>query len=910
MHVPAICLLLIVLLLGCASPVFAITHITSNSLAASATWGPSGTIVDTEFWIEPPTGVVFTIPAATSLTIQPGTLVRIKGGVSIVVNGTLNASGTQLSPTTFDVTPSFTQWGGFELATTAAFTLSGCNVQAFGTYPVHGTIPQVASVFSTNVFVPRADGHFNAIWLRGSTLTASITLTAPGPDFCYVTSNSDAFEIAGAGAPVLTIADRTVIKFGASTYLRTGTSGVAGGLRAKGVVFTSTLDDTLGDTTNNGLGSGAPNQWQNLRFESGTLDASTVLDSCIVRFGGNPDDYGVLVADAQPTITRCVIRDNQGYGLRLQGNSTGALITSNLLRDNTSFEISATLQGIGNLATQNTITPSVDGKLNAYHVQSSTLTTNLTLPKPAPGFCYYTSGGTSFEIAGAGGPVLTIADGTVLKLGSSTYLRTGTGGVAGGLRAKGVVFTSTQDDTLGDTNNDGTATAGAPNQWQNLRFESGTLDASTVLDSCIVRFGGNPDGYGVLVADAQPTITRCVIRDNQGYGLELTGTSTGSAITANLLRDNTTFEVDATLGAAVGLVTHNSIANSRNGRFDAIRVQGSTTSGAITMPRLPVPMVYYLAGSVTVPAGATLAIQGGCVLKMASGVRLLVQGTLNIQGKVDNDPLRPVIFTSIRDDDWWGDTNGDGPSTGVAGDWLRLELAGANNASVVDGAIFTYGGAGGLGQLYINATGTQAVPNVLVKNSHFYLSGAVTGVRSLASNARLDSCSFFGTSAQAGVSNGTNTITVIASNSWWGASSGPADPSVVDPCSNPAGGGVGVTDFVNYCPFLTTGAPVTDAPPPFGNPLAAGFVWIGPVPATNGVRVRYAMGSERAGSLEFLDLAGRVLHSVELAGSSEVPAEVEWDLHDRSGSRVHPGVVFVRLRVGRLSQVRKVILAR
>src|SRR5262249_59070041 len=170
----------------------------------------------------PPSGSTFTIPAGITLTIQPGTVVRLKGGISLIVNGTLSASGTAPDPMVFDSLS--TQWGGINVATTGTISLSGCTIQNFGTWPVYGTVPQVASLFGANAFVPRADGKFNAIRIRGSTISASVTLTRPDPGFCYIT---DGFPllVSGAGGPVLTIADLTMIKFGgANSYLQIGGS--------------------------------------------------------------------------------------------------------------------------------------------------------------------------------------------------------------------------------------------------------------------------------------------------------------------------------------------------------------------------------------------------------------------------------------------------------------------------------------------------------------------------------------------------------------------------------------------------------------------------------------------------------------------------------------------------------------
>src|SRR5207249_3593755 len=93
----------------------------------------------------------------------------------------------------------------------------------------------------------------------------------------------------------------------------------------------------------------------------------------------------------------------------------------------------------------------------------------------ATGFCYITPGSTALEVHGASGPILTFADGVVVKMGLGSYLRTGfgpSGATSGGLRANNVLFTSDHDDAVGggDTNGDGVSAATA-GQWRNLRFE-------------------------------------------------------------------------------------------------------------------------------------------------------------------------------------------------------------------------------------------------------------------------------------------------------------------------------------------------------------------------------------------------------------------------------------------------------
>lgn len=80
-----------------------------------------------------------------------------------------------------------------------------------------------------------------------------------------------------------------------------------------------------------------------------------------------------------------------------------------------------------------------------------------------------------------------------------------------------------------------------------------------------------------------------------------------------------------------------------------------------------------ITATIVVPAGATLTLEAGAIVKFHPGIGLDVQsgGKLITRGTVS----QPVVFTSISDDAYGGDTNEDGTRTGpAAGDWRSLRL--------------------------------------------------------------------------------------------------------------------------------------------------------------------------------------------------------------------------------------------
>ena len=82
---------------------------------------------------------------------------------------------------------------------------------------------------------------------------------------------------------------------------------------------------------------------------------------------------------------------------------------------------------------------------------------------------------------------------------------------------------------------------------------------------------------------------------------------------------------------------------------------------------------YIVSNSVTVASGATLTLMPGTILKFVSGRQFTVNGVLDARGT----RAAPVVFTSLRDDERGGDTNGDGARTAPAGgDWNGLWVYG------------------------------------------------------------------------------------------------------------------------------------------------------------------------------------------------------------------------------------------
>ncbi len=109
---------------------------------------------------------------------------------------------------------------------------------------------------------------------------------------------------------------------------------------------------------------------------------------------------------------------------------------------------------------------------------------------------------------------------------------------------------------------------------------------------------------------------------------------------------------------------------------------------------------HQITGTVRVPAGATLTVQAGAMVKfnIFAGFALNVEGRLLVQGTAQ----QPVVFTSMRDDTGPDgilgtgddeDTNQNGPSTGFSGDWNGIQLKPGSSGHVINFAQIRFGGA-------------------------------------------------------------------------------------------------------------------------------------------------------------------------------------------------------------------------
>jgi hypothetical protein len=248
-----------------------------------------------------------------------------------------------------------------------------------------------------------------------------------------------------------------------------------------------------------------------------------------------------------------------------------------------------------------------------------------------------------------------------------------------------------------------------------------------------------------------------------------------------------------TIGSNVTL--SNNIANG-------IELPGGQPSSNTELPNYPVP--YLVSGTITVPAGVTLTVDTGAILKFAFGQGLVVNGTLNAQGTSS----QPIYFTSYRDDQLGGNTDGTSPQVD---DWAGIGATQNGSVSLTYAAA-RYAGYGGNGALYVNG-GTLTASNTCLTHNGVGVVGRTTG-------ATVTNSWIFGNTQGA-----VNQVAapLNATGDWWGAPSGPTNTTL-----NPNGTGDSVSSGVTFLPFVVASGLSCFSTPWPPTPLSPVFVPLGP----------------------------------------------------------------------------------
>ncbi|NOY36153.1 MAG: hypothetical protein GXO83_01100 [Chlorobi bacterium] len=273
---------------------------------------------------------------------------------------------------------------------------------------------------------------------------------------------------------------------------------------------------------------------------------------------------------------------------------------------------------------------------------------------------------------------LSIQPGTVIKFhpGDGPDLTLGGSGtiVAVGTSAAPIIFTSYKDDDHGgDTNGDGTATTPARKDWGEINTNG--LNGSK-FEYCHFYYGGNSTYSATLtVYDGTVTVKNCVFAHNNGddatgwYGaLDMSDALAGSIVQNNVFYDNVRpLSINTAFNIDDSNIFHNPDNQSETNTYNGIfAYTGNEVTTALSWLETEVPFIiddndWYI------ESGAVLRLAQNVILKFKTGSYLILS---NGPGNLLNYNAAGVFFTSYKDDNHGGDTNGDGTMTTPSnGDW-------------------------------------------------------------------------------------------------------------------------------------------------------------------------------------------------------------------------------------------------
>ena len=362
-----------------------------------------------------------------------------------------------------------------------------------------------------------------------------------------------------------------------------------------------------------------------------------------------------------------------------------------------------------------------------------------------------------------------------------------------GTTTEPVVITSYSDDSYGgDTNNDGPS-VGAMGDVLEVSYASAVINnavirycynglhpnspnsvldvSGTLFEYCNYGINFNGDPYR---ADPVATITGCNFRDNQDFGIYMNQVGSNISISACTF-DHNGYPIQIDLDS-YPVLSNLTVNQNHTGYNGVLIVGGYETSGTLTNPGCP-----YICEAGWNP-GTTLTIDEGTVIKSAN--------VLNVYGlRTYGTSEQPVIFTSLWDDSYGGDTNVDGPSSGSIGDWPGIAISSSLSYLRHLRVLYAYTGLQLMGCVadigWLEAKncfrGVELMEDSLgyIYNSDFISNG--TGVYLVDLSSYVD-CGREdqGTGWNQFICNSVHiqndgSSTVMAENNWWGAA--PPDPS-------------------------------------------------------------------------------------------------------------------------------------
>jgi parallel beta-helix repeat protein len=699
---------------------------------------------------------------------------------------------------------------------TGNVTIQNCTLDPIGFYLTANPVTNVNSP----VFIGNGS---NGLRIFNQTITANATLTKRNvngkENVPYILE-----ELTVAANTLLTINPGIVVKFKERWNYTSNNIYVNGALKAVGtqeepICFTSVADDSRGGDTNGNGNATVPQNatWGGIRFLETSIPEQNVMKNCMLTYGGyhnNLDSYnytrGVIdIRNTRAEIDACTI-ENVYFGIGISGSANPVI--RNCQISNVTYTPVLMSMFANPVFSDNRLT---NVGYAAIGIIPETYSVDATVPiRNFGGYdnITYLLFNENSTIGGSGGRVnsgthITIPEGIVFKAyyniehGDRQMLLIDGKLTVNGSAEKPVVFTHVDDDNYGnprDTRSNGYSRPANSTGAYGLVFNDISDDASRISHAVFASLS-----RGIHLNQASPEITGSRF-ENSYTGIYLSGVSE-PAVNNCVFHD--LYRTPTYQSLVARIVTGDSPASSSNvisgSTWKALGVISETLVQHVTLSQKTFAGIqnipYYFSGNYTAGTSALLKMEPGIVCKFEANARLFVQRGLLAQGGAEQSGK--IVFTSIYDDFYGGDTDANGQQTAGYTGWggLVFESTSLPADCLLDNCIIrqTKAWIGGV-PVYTPAITTN-IASPTVTNSTIYdcyhgftLNGASNPVINHCDIYRLDPSGY-------AVNNVNQSFTVDATNNWWGNDSGPAH------ATNPEGTGGKISDAVNYSPFKTNG---------------------------------------------------------------------------------------------------------
>jgi parallel beta-helix repeat protein len=270
-------------------------------------------------------------------------------------------------------------------------------------------------------------------------------------------------------------------------------------------------------------------------------------------------------------------------------------------------------------------------------------------------------------------------------------------------------------------------------EWLGIVFDNAVGDDS-ILDNVIFEYGGDEGSYGrdwmwemIRIYSSRVVISNSVFRHSQYHGIYLSNSNSAinnsvfseidskgiivkganSPVISNCEFENNNIGIEVILESSP-IISNNTFRSNHwpislksaypvlNGnRADNNDLNGTVidqksifSQDAVWSADLPYLLSPNVGHSPTVATGTALTLEPGVIVKPTREfTALLIEGELVALGATST----PIIFTSLKDDAYFGDTNNDNDATVPAnGDWKNIEFT-AGSRGNLDYLHFNYG---------------------------------------------------------------------------------------------------------------------------------------------------------------------------------------------------------------------------